>query len=134
MGHCLEEPPLCIRDKHGAMPWCKMYAIPVHNDEMEAFVDRWLPDFAHVTPTNKALLFTDWVRTFLPREWEPIIGTALIPMGYGRVWEAICVVIGSNLSEEDRQKAKNRDLIDKVKEALGIQRDPGWYVSTPWPF
>lgn len=79
------------------------------------------PDFA------KLGLFPWKVCRFLPSQWEPRLANIVVTLGGRYYWEAMAVVIATNLYEDDRDKAKDKELIEAIKAALDVKTDPGWY-------
>lgn len=125
----LEVPPLSIRDRHGAKPYLKVFAIPLHPNQIIACMDKYAkedmlqPDFA------KLALFHWKVRRMLPSEWDARLANTVVALGGPNYWEALAVVIATNANEADREKAKNRELIETIKNRLGVTTDPGWYIA-----
>jgi mitochondrial fission protein ELM1 len=50
----------------------------------------------------------------------------IVPEGRVR-YDMVAVVIGSNLTNEDLEQAKNEDLVKKAQEILQSTTQPAWY-------
>ncbi|KAH6909241.1 hypothetical protein BKA70DRAFT_1426375 [Coprinopsis sp. MPI-PUGE-AT-0042] len=88
-----------------------------------------VPEMRGVDGSNKQSIFRRRINRFIkaPRAawlYVPILGKG--------VWEAFGIVIALNTSEEERDKAKNQEIVAEYQAILGVSTPAAWYpVSEP---
>ncbi|KAG2018433.1 hypothetical protein CC2G_007862 [Coprinopsis cinerea AmutBmut pab1-1] len=127
---CLREPPLWTANPYKITP--KAFAIPLMYADMILFVEKHLPDDKS-DDHEKQDIFLARYYEFFPPELDRL-AFLIVPLkgqNGGRVlWEPIGLVVGTNLSEEDMEQARNEDLIKQAQEILGVKTCPAWYRFT----
>ncbi|KAJ2936175.1 hypothetical protein H1R20_g919, partial [Candolleomyces eurysporus] len=129
----LVPPPIaCENPAKGISHLVRVFAIPLHPKRMQDFVTENLPSLAKgLDGSGKLDLFCDWVGDFLPPGLKPELAFIVVPVKRNVLWETVGVVLANNCSEEEREKAKDEDMIKEVQKRLGVVTRPGWHVVLP---
>ncbi|KAH6916575.1 hypothetical protein BKA70DRAFT_1394677 [Coprinopsis sp. MPI-PUGE-AT-0042] len=129
-GNILTHLDVCVQTPELAGPTvcCRAYAIPLMDEDIEEFIDKLYPDYTDLLTQEKMIGFTKEFDEFVPEGILPRIAKLLVPIKGKGIWPCIGVVIATNMTEEDRERAKvDPQLIKKLQENLGVTNAPGWF-------
>lgn len=130
-GSILSHPEICNRTPDIASPTVcyRGFAIPLTNEEIADYIDKLYPGLNDLLVEEKMLGFKKEYRKAVPEGIEPRVARLLVPILGQGMWPCLGVVIATNISEEDRNRAKEVDppLIKQLQANLATTNAPGWF-------
>ncbi|PPQ72233.1 hypothetical protein CVT26_006992 [Gymnopilus dilepis] len=79
------------------------------------------------TTGQRADMAFEMIVGMIPRSWRKVAAVGC--MRDGRPIVAMCIYIGTNLSDDQIIQAQDEDFIGRVWRMLDTEIDPGWYPA-----
>ncbi|KAJ3544023.1 hypothetical protein NMY22_g2929 [Coprinellus aureogranulatus] len=131
----LQEPPISTFDeKTKEYTGARFYSIPVYYGDIYGLTGRLYPGNDWGIDTHVDMM-VDALHRHLPDDWEPITDCIKISVYIrdNRYWLPYGIIIATNLTEEDRERAKHSDhIIKAIQDLFHIKREPAWYPAGPY--